>query len=418
MSEPVAPTPAKSRLPVMFASLQFRNYRLWFLGQTVSLMGSWMQNVAQSWLVYSLTGSKIALGTVSFIGALPTFFLMLPAGALVDRLPRRTLMIATQSTMMLLAFAMAILAGTGVLQVWHIALLAVGLGIANSFDAPARQSIAVELVEDRRYLTNAIALNSTMFNLARVVGPALAGILLAAVGAVWCFGLNGLSFIAVIVGLMLMRFPLKPRIATQGGFREQILAGLEYIWADKAIRTMIAMMGTSSLFGMSYAVLMPAYAVDVLHVSEWGLGLLNAAAGLGALLGSLTVASLGSFRHRGMLLTLGSILAPIMVIPFAFSRTFGLSLAILPIIGWAAMVQNSLANTLVQSIVPDHLRGRVMSAYSLVFFGSMPFGSLQAGALAQWLGPSVGVTIGACISLLVALMVVVLVPEVRRQQGI
>lgn len=403
-----------SRLPPTFIALQHRNYRLWFIGQSLSLMGTWMQNVAQGWLVYDLTGSKLALGTISFIGTIPTLFLMLPAGALADRIPRRTLLLITQSFMMVPAFALAILAGTHMLQVWHIAVLAFVLGVATSFDAPARQSLAVDMVEDRAHLMNAIALNSTIFNLARVLGPAIGGAILAVAGPAWCFGLNGVSFLAVIGGLLMMRFPSLPQRGAHEPLMRQIGVGLRYVRGHKEIRSVIALLGVSSLFGMGYGTLMPAFAVDVLRVGQAGLGALNAAAGLGALVGSLTVATFGASRHKGTLLTVGSLLFPLAAIGFAFSRSFPLSLAALALVGWALVTQNATCNTLVQAAVPDDLRGRVMGAYMLVFFGSTPFGSLISGSVAQALGPSLGVSLGAAVSFAFAVFVLLAVPRVRR----
>jgi MFS family permease len=402
------------RLPSTFSALRHRNFRLWFLGQTLSMVGTWMQSVAQGWLVYDLTGSKFALGVISFIGTLPTLFLMLPAGALADRIPRRRVLLFTQTTMMLLAFILAILAATHVLQVWHVGVLAACLGIANSFDAPARQALAVEMVEDRRDLMNAIALNSTIFNLARVVGPAIGGAVLATVGAAWCFALNGLSFLAVLVALLMMRLPQTLQEVRTDPLTVQIAAGFRYILGNPPVRTMIMLVGVSSLFGFSYAVLMPAYAVDVLHVGETGLGGLNVAIGVGALAGSLIVASMGKFRRKALLLTVGSLLFPTVLLLFAFSQSFALSLVALSIVGLAYVSQNATSNTLIQSIIPDNLRGRVMAVYSLMFFGTTPFGALQAGAIAQVFGPAAGVAVGAVITLVFAAGVFFAVPSLRR----
>jgi MFS family permease len=343
------------------------------------LMGTWMQSVAQGWVVYQLTGSKLALGTITFAGSVPSLFLMLPAGALADRMSKRRLLVISQTAMMVLAFTLALLTATKLLQVWQIAVLAFGLGIAMAFDVPARQALAVDLIEDRRDLQNAIALNSTMFNLARVVGPAVGGLILAAVGAAWCFGLNGLSFLAVIIALLSMRLPettMQPRTVRM---LPQIADGLRYVWSNKPVRAIIALVGVSALFGFSYAVLMPAFAVDVLHVGEAGLGLLNAAIGVGALIAALTVASLSRSRYKVWQLALGSLLFPLALIGFALSRSFPLSLAFLALVGFAFISQNATSNTLVQAIVPDELRGRVMSVYSLLFFGTAPFGALLAG---------------------------------------
>jgi MFS family permease len=405
------------RLPSTFSALRHRNFRLWFIGQTLSMVGTWMQSVAQGWLVFQLTGSEFALGAISFIGTLPTLFLMLPAGALADRIPRRKVLLVTQTVMMLLAFILATLAATKTLQIWHIGVLAACLGIANSFDAPARQALAVEMVEDRADLMNAIALNSTIFNLARVVGPAIGGVVLAAVGAAWCFTLNGLSFLAVLVALLLMKLPaIHPEVRTDP-ITLQIAEGIKYVWQTQVVRTATALVAVSSLFGFSYAVLLPAYAVDVLHVGEAGLGALNTAVGIGALVGSLIVASMSRFPRKGLLLTAGSIIFPAVLIAFAFSRSFSISLAALSVIGMAFVAQNATSNTLIQTVVPDSLRGRVMAVYTLMFFGTAPFGALQAGSIAQALGPAAGVAVGAGITLAFALFVFFTAPALRRVEA-
>jgi MFS family permease len=406
-----------SRWPDTFASFQYPNYRKWFAGQSLSLMGTWMQSVAQGWVVYELTGSKLALGTITFAGSIPTLFLLLPAGALADRMSKRRLLVITQIAMMLLAFVLALLTATKSLQVWQVAAVAFFLGIANSFDAPARQALVVDLVEDRRELQNAIALNSTMFNLARVVGPALGGLILAAVGAAWCFGLNALSFLAVIIALLSLRLPPYAKQTHSVRMLPQIATGLRYVWSNKPVRAIMALVGVSALFGFSYAILMPAFAVDVLQVGEAGLGLLNAAVGVGALIAALTVASLSHSRHKVWQLVVGSLLFPLALIGFALSRSFPLALAFLCLVGFAFISQNATANTLVQSIVPDELRGRVMSVYSLLFFGTVPFGSLLAGGVAQAFGPTLAVVAGALVTLAFTLFIFFAVPSVRRLEG-
>ena len=411
------PSPGHERRSSTFAALRYRNYRLWFFGQATSLVGTWMQSVAQGWLVYQLTGSKLALGAISFAGSIPTLFLMLPAGVLADRFPKRKLLLMTQTAMMLCAFALAALAASGVLRVWHIGVLAFGLGVANSFDAPARQSLAVEMVEDRRDMMNAIAMNSTMFNLARIAGPAIGGVVLAHLGAVWCFALNGLSFLAVLVALWRMRLPQVALAPQNEPFAAQIVTGLRYIWGSTPIRTIIALVGVSSLFGLSYATLMPAYVVDVLHVGEAGLGSLSAAVGVGALIGSLAVASLGSFRRKGLLLAAGSLIFPLALLSFAQTRYLPLSLACLALVGFGFVMQNATSNTLVQSIVPDDLRGRVMGAYTLTFFGTTPFGALLAGTLAQALGPALAVVLSAGVTLAFAAGVLLATPVLRRLEA-
>ncbi len=412
----LSPSPIFRR-PATFTALRYPNYRRWFIGQALSLMGTWMQSVAQGWLVYELTGSKLALGTISFAGSIPTLFLMLPAGAVADRVSKRTLMLITQTVMMLSAFMLTFLSGTHGLQVWHIAALAFIGGVANSFDSPARMALTVEMVEDRRDLQNAIALNSTMFNLGRVVGPAIGGLLLAGVGATWCFALNGLSFLAVLIALWGMRLHEQIKPASTESLFAQIGVGLRYVGRHAVVRTTIFMVGVTTLFGFSYAVLMPAFAADVLHVGEAGLGALNAAVGIGALVGSLTVASLTRSRRKGLQLTVGSLLFPLALIGFAFSRSFTLSLALLALVGFGFITQNATSNTLVQAIIPDELRGRVMSVYSFMFFGVMPFGSLLTGSLAQAFGSTPAILFGAGVTLAFALGVCLFAPFVRRLEN-
>lgn len=401
-------------LPSTFAALRHRNYRLWFIGQTLSLMGTWMQSVAQGWLVFQLTGSELALGTVTFLSSVPTLFFMLPAGVLIDRFPKRKLLLVTQSFMLLLAFALTALTALKIVQVWHIGVLAFCLGIVNSFDAPCRQAMAVDMVDDRRDMMNAIALNSTIFNLARIVGPALGGFILALLGPAWCFGLNGLSFVAVLLALLAMRFPpFKPVLKTESTF-SQVKAGVQYMRNQRTILIMVSLVGVSQLFGFAYSVLLPAYAADVLHVGQTGLGSLNAATGVGALIASLIVASLAHSREKGWLLTVGSFLFPIAVIFLAASRGIAFSMFCLALTGGGFVTQNATINTLIQSMVPDELRGRVLSVYMLVVFGATPFASLFAGGVGQALGVRAGVAIGAGITLIYTSIVFLLVPALRH----
>jgi len=408
---------APGRFGTTFSALRYPNYRRWFVGQVLSLMGTWMQMVAQGWLVYELTGSKLALGTISFVSSIPTLVFMLPAGAVADRVSRRKMMLVTQTVMMICAFILAFFTGTKSLQVWYIAVLGFILGIAGAFDAPARMALTVELVDDRRDLQNAIALNSTMFNLARVVGPAIGGVILATIGATWCFLLNGLSFVAVLIALagMHLHEPIRPPRTRP--MTAEIGDGLRYVWDTKVVRALVALVAVTSIFGFSYSVLMPAFAVEVLGVGEAGLGALTAAVGVGALIGSLAVASLTRSRHKGWQLTFGSLLFPIALIAFALSRNFYLSLAILVFVGFGFIIQNTTGNTLVQMLVPDQLRGRVMSVYSLMFMGAMPFGSLLAGTLAQAYGTTPTVIFGAGVTLLFSLFVVIFIPQVRRLES-
>jgi MFS family permease len=407
---------AEGKWQATFSALRSSNYRRWFAGQSVSLMGTWMQWVAQGWLVYDLTGSKLALGSVSFAGTIPTLFLMLPAGVWVDRVSKRRLLILTQSLMMLLALSLALLTASGKLQIWMVAAIALMTGIVNSFDAPARLSLAADLVDDRRDLQNAIALNATMFNMARIVGPALGGIALAALGAAWCFGLNSLTFLAVIVALIGIRLPDLTGSRSSRRMGAELGEGLRYVWGNPTVRNVIALLAVSSLFAMSYGVLLPAYAVDILQVGEAGLGALNTAVGVGALVGALSAATMSRNPNKGRQITVGSLLFPASLLALAFTRWFPLALVLLALAGFGVVTQNALSNTLVQSIVPDALRGRVTSIYSLMFFGPTPFGSLMAGALAQWLGTSAAIAISSGISLAFALGLFAFSPSFRRTQ--
>ncbi len=408
----------RRRFRITFAALYHRNYRLWFFGQTVSLMGTWMQSVAQAFLVYDLTKSEFALGTVSFFGSLPTIFLMVPAGALADRINKRRLLVLTQSAMMILAFIYALLSGINVLRIWHITLLAIGLGFANSFDAPARQSLAVEMVEDRRDLMNAIALNSTIFNLARVIGPTIGGILLAFVGPTWCFTLNGLSFLAVILALFRMRMPLATKQeVSQEKLWKQIKEGLGYIVHQPLIRTIIILVAVASTFGTMYIVLLAAYAADVLHDPERGLGFIQMALGVGALVGSLIVASIGRSQHARKALIFGSIFFPLAVLAFALTRSLWAALLVLPMVGLGLVTQNATCNTVIQATVPDELRGRVMGVYMLMFFGTAPLSALIAGSLGQTLGVNWAIGIGGAVTLACSLCLLLAVPALRRVES-
>ncbi|MCU0509933.1 MAG: MFS transporter [Anaerolineae bacterium] len=402
------------RLPATFAALKHPNYRRWFVGQVLSLMGTWMQSVAQGWLVYELTGSRLALGAISFVGTLPALFLMLPAGVVADRVPKRKLLIVTQASMMVFAAVLALLAWTETLQVWHIGVLAFLLGVANSFDAPARLALVSELVEDRQDLQNAIALNATMFNLARVIGPAIGGLVLAGFGAAWCFALNAASFLAVLIALLLMVLPRDVGHQTNRRMFADIGEGASFVWRHPVVRPLILLVGVASVFGFSYAVLLPAYASDVLKVDEAGYGLMNAAVGIGALTGSVTMASLARRGSKGRLLTFGSLLFPTALLGLAAVRNYYAALVCLMLVGLGFVSQNVLANTLVQTLSPDALRGRVMSFYSFMFFGTAPFGALLAGALAQRFGSSAAIVIGASITLLFSLGVIIFAPVVRR----
>jgi MFS family permease len=396
-----------------FAALKYSNYRLWFFGQIISLFGTWMQNTAQGFLVYELTESPAFLGYVGFAAGIPAWLFMLYGGFIADRIPRRTLLVMTQITMMILAFILGALAFLKLVQPWHIIVLAFCLGIANAFDTPARQAFAAELV-DREDLTNAIALNSTMFNSATVVGPALAGITYAAFGPAWCFTLNGISFIAVIIALLLMKFDQPVNAYAQRSIFEGLKEGFLYVIADPAVRTLIMMIGVIGLFGASYMTLMPAWAVEVLHGDVKTNGLLRSAQGVGALIGALTIASLGRFKYRGKLLTYGSFIFPILLVIFSAVRWIPTALLVLVGAGLANVIVMNLANALVQMTVPDALRGRVMGIYSLTFFGFLPLGSLIVGMIADRLNEPIAIIFGATALFICAILVRVFVPRVWK----
>jgi predicted MFS family arabinose efflux permease len=314
--------------------------------------------------------------------------------------------------MMILAFILAGLTFLGLVQPWHIVLLAFGLGVANAFDAPARQAFVLEMVE-REDLANAIALNSTMFQLATVVGPAVAGVTYALVGPAWCFTVNGISFLAVIVALLLMQIKLNLTSARSTSALHDLKEGITYVVQHSVIRSLIGVAAVTSLFGLAFVTLMPAWAVTILGGDATTNGLLQSARGLGALSAALMIASLGRFRSKGKLMTLGTFLFPITLIIFAFVRALPLSLLVLVAVGWGFMVLFNMANVLIQTQVTDQLRGRVMALYSLTFFGGMPIGALWAGAVAERVGPPETVLIGSGISLAFAALVYIFVPQLR-----
>jgi MFS family permease len=394
-----------------FASLRYRNYRLWFIGQVISLVGTWMQVTAQAFLVYQLTGSPAYLGYVGFAAGIPAWLFSLYGGMVSDRMSRRNVMVLTQSAMMILAFVLAALTFTGRVQAWQIVVMAFLLGIANAFDAPARQAFVLEMV-DREDMTNAIALNSTMFNLGTAVGPAVAGITYSAFGPAWCFTINGISFIAVIVALLMMHLKPVEHIQRATSALAEIRSGIRYVASDRRVRTIILNLGVVSLFGLGFVTLMPAWAVDVLGGDATTNGLLQSARGVGALAGALMLAAVGGFLPRGRLFTVGNLVFPALLFVYAFLRWLPLSLLCLVGVGWGFMVMANSSNVLVQTQVPDDLRGRVMSIYTLAFFGLMPFGSFIAGRLAERIGEPATVLAGALILLAFALWVRLRVPEV------
>lgn len=370
----------------IFRALRSRNYRLFFGGQSISLIGTWMTRVATGWLVYRLTGSAVLLGTVSFAGQVPAFFLGPIAGVLVDRWDRHRTLVVTQTISMLQSFALAALAGAGIITIWEIVALALVQGIVNAFDMPARQAFVLQMVDRREDLSNAIALNSSMVNAARLIGPALAGIIIAAAGEAWCFFGDGVSYMAVIASLLLMNIPAGEARRVRAAVRHEFLIGWRYVSQSVPIRSILLLLALISFAGMPYTVLMPMIASAVLHGGPNTLGFLMAATGLGALAGAVTLAARRTVLGLGRRIVVCSGLFGASLIAFGFSDREWLSLLILPVVGFAMMQHMASSNTILQTIVEDEKRGRVMSFYSMAFQGMAPFGSLAGGALAARFG--------------------------------
>ena len=393
-----APNGGKPRVPVMLRALQYRNYRLFFMGQIVSLVGTWMQSVAQSWLVYRLTGSSFLLGITGFCSQIPVFLMAPLGGMLADRHSRHRIVIATQSSAMVLAVILAALTLLGHIKVWEIIALATLLDVVNAFDIPARQAFVVEMIHPQD-LINAIALNSSMVNSARMIGPAIAGLTVAAVGEGWCFLANGVSYIAVITGLLMMKITPRPRKSGHSGVKS-VVEGFRWVAHTGPIRALLLLLGVVSLTGMPYMVLMPIFADRILHSGARGLGMLMAASGLGALSGTLVLASKRGVRGLGRWITFAASGFGMALILFTLSRSFLLSLVLLFPAGFCMMIEMASSNTLVQTMVPDELRGRVMAVYSMMFMGMAPFGALSAGTVAQHLGTPQTVAMGGVVCLM------------------
>jgi MFS family permease len=373
-----------------------------------------MQSVAESWLVFRLTKSSTLLGTVAFCALIPSFVLAPFGGLLADRFSRRRILIVTQTLSMILAFILAGLTITGAIRVWQVMLIASLLGIVNAFDMPARQAFVVEMV-GREDLTNAIALNSSMFNGARVIGPAIAGIVVAAIGEGWCFFANAVSYVAVITTLLLMRVDEAKRPLSRESAFQRIAEGFRFVRHTAPIRALLLLIGAVSLVGMPYATLMPVFADSILNGGAKGLGILMAASGVGALLGSLALASREGVRGLGRWVAISAMAFGVWLIAFSFSRNFWLSAALLVFVGASMMVQMASSNTLIQVMVPDALRGRVMALYSMMFLGMAPFGALFAGALAAHIGAPHTIAIGGVVSILAGAVFAMRLPQLRDE---
>ncbi len=391
-----------SRAGATLRALRHRNYQLFFGGQLISLIGTWMQNVAQAWLVFRLTGSSVLLGAVAFANQFPVFVLSPIGGHAADRHGRRRILIATQSASMILAFALAAVTLLGVVQVWQVVVLAALLGVTNAFDIPARQAFVVEMV-GREDLSNAIALNSSLFNGARTIGPAVAGVIVAAVGEGWCFFMNAVSYIAVIIGLALIR-TTGIRRTVDRSWLSGAAEGFRFAWQRRPVRALLVMLGVVSVTGMPYAVLMPVLVSDVLHRGAEALGLLMAASGVGALAGAVALAAKQSLRGLGHWVAYGAAGFGTALMALAFSRSLWLSAAILVAVGLFSILQMATSNTLIQAMVPDALRGRVMGVYSMMFMGMAPLGALGAGLAASAVGAPAALAISGAMCLAAALI--------------
>jgi MFS family permease len=396
----------------MFSSLKVKYFRIYWLGMLVSLVGTWIQSVAQSWLVFQLTNSAFLLGVVGFLSSIPIFIFSLFGGVLADRVNKRNILIFTQTAFMLLAFLLAALTQFKLIRPLQIMFIALCNGIIMAFDAPARQSIVVELV-GKEHLFNAIALNSVAFNSSRIIGPALAGMLISVIGMSGCFYLNGFSFLAVIVALFYIKLSKGTARNNNSALRD-LKEGLIFISRNRLILALVSMVAAVSLFGISYVILMPVFADHVLHAGIKGLGVLMSSIGIGALIGALTLARLGNFKYKGRLLIGAVFLFSFSLITFSLSKSYILSIFALIFVGCTSVIPVALINTLLQINVPDEFRGRVMSLFMITFAGFMPFGNLISGSLAQAWGVSLALFFSGLLCLVLFILINLLFPELRK----
>jgi len=394
-------------------ALRHRNYRLFFSGQSVSLVGTWITRVATSWLVYRLTGSELLLGVVGFCGQIPTMLLAPFAGVLVDRWDRHRLLVLTQAASMLQSFVLAVLTLRHEITVPWLLGLQIVQGVINAFDTPARQAFVVEMVEDRADLANAIALNSSMVNGSRIIGPSIGGLLIAAVGEGWCFLADAVSYLFVIASLMMMRLPSARSARVEARVLEELRVGYRYVRESAPIRTALVVLAIVSTMAMPYTVLMPAYAAEVLHGGPNTLGLLMTASGVGALGGGLYLASRQSVVGLGRVAAYSTLIFGAGLVAFAFTTSLWVALAVLPFVGAGFMVEMAATNTVLQTLVTDDLRGRVMAFYTMAFFGTAPLGSLLAGLAADRVGARWTIAAGGVISLAAGCWLVSRLPALR-----
>ncbi len=401
-------------LKIIFRSLQYRNYRLFFGGQSISLIGTWIQRLATPWLVYHLTGSAFLLGVVGFAGQIPTFMLAPFTGVLTDRWNRYRILIGTQIAAMIQAFLLAGLYLSGHILVWHIIVLSICLGCINAFDIPARQSFVVEMIEKKEDLANAIALNSSMVNGARLFGPSIAGLLIVFAGEGICFLINGVSYLFVIASLLFMKVTPRIIISKNKDVLKEMKEGFSYAFGFAPIKYILLLITLVSLMGMPYTVLMPVFAKQILNGNSHTFGFLMGATGLGALMGAFYLASKKSILGLGKLIPTAAALFGLGLITFSLSRFFLLSFVLLVFTGFGMMLQMASSNTILQTIVDDDKRGRVMSLYTMAFMGTAPFGSLMAGALADIIGAPNTILAGGIACVIGALLFARELPELKK----
>ncbi len=378
-------------------ALRHRNFRLFFGGQTISLVGTWMTRIATAWLVYRLTHSALLLGMVGFVGQIPTFLLTPLAGVVVDRVDRRQVLVWTQALAMVQSLALAVLTLANRITIGEVLALSAFQGLINAFDMPGRQAFMVQMVEDRNDLSNAIAINSSMVNVARLVGPSLAGLVIAASSEGWCFLIDGVSYIAVIVSLLMMRVHIAEVKRAAAGMLDQLREGWAYVSSFTPVRTILLLFALVSLMGMPYMVLMPIFAAQVLHGGAHTLGFLMGAAGVGALVSAFSLVLRRSVRGLTRMIPISAAVFGGGLVAFGFSRWLWLSLALMVFVGFGMLQGMTASNTIIQTLVPEDKRGRVMSYYTAAFVGMAPWGSLLAGSMAHWIGaPRTVMFTGSC----------------------
>jgi len=397
----------------MFSSLKVKNFRIYWLGMFISLIGTWIQQVAQSWLVFQLTNSAFLLGFVGFLNSLPILLFSLFGGVLADRQNKRNILIFTQTAFMILAFILAVLTQLKLITANQIMLIALFNGLVMAFDAPSRQAVIVDLV-GKEHLPNAIALNSVSFNSSRIIGPACAAILVALIGMSGCFYINGISFFAAIFALIVIKLPGAGKAKQEHSALKSLQQGLIYVRNNRLVLALVLMVGVVSLFGIPYVILMPIFAEQVLYSGVKGLGLLMSSAGLGALLGALLLARLGDFPFKGKFLLFSSLVFSLSLIIFSLCKVFIWAMISLIFVGGSGVFAIALVNTILQTRVPDNFRGRVMSVFMLTFAGMTPFGNLIAGSLTQAMGVSFTLMASGLICLVFFTLVNIFYPGIRR----